>query len=73
MLKIFKQVGSGSCIMENAIEITVFNCLTIFHWILPKNDDEFGLAIPILRENTLFCMSNTLLEVFLELETSWQW
>jgi len=39
---------------------------------LPKNDDGFGLATPKLRESTLFCMSNTLLEAFLDFETKWQ-
>jgi len=52
-----------------------FNCLTIFHWILPKNDDRFGLANPKLRKNILFCMSSTLLEAFLKFGMSkqWQW
>ena len=60
---------------EKFIEITIFNCLTIFHRILPKNDDRFGLGNPKLRKNILFCMSSTLLEAFLKfiMSKQWQW
>jgi len=51
----------------------VLKCLTIFHWTLPIYDDGFGLPLPKLKENTSFYMSNIFWEVFLKLQTSWQW
>jgi len=40
---------------------------------LPKNNDEFGLAIPKLRKNTLLNMSNTFLEVIVKIVTVAIW
>jgi len=69
----FKQVGSDRGTIENSIEITVFNYLASFHSTLPKNANGFGLAIPKLRENSLFHIPNEFLEAFLKFQTaSWQ-
>ena len=54
--------------MENTLEILFFNCLTSFHWTLLENVDGFGLAIPKLRENTLFYISDEFLEAFLKFQ-----
>jgi len=52
-------------VLCNILYITLFSiCLITFHWTLPKNVDWFGLAISILKENTLFHITNGFLEAF---------
>jgi len=51
-----------------------FNCLTSFHWTLPKNIDEFGLPIPELREETLYCTCQIhSWKYFIKIQISCQW
>jgi len=54
-------------------ESLLFNCFASYQLSLPKNVNGFELFIPKDKENTLFYMSNTFLEVFIEVETRWQW
>jgi len=41
-------------------------CWTSLHWRLPKNDDAIGLAIPKLKEKTIFDISNRFLQAFVK-------
>jgi len=38
-----------------------------------KRNDKFGLAIPKMKGNTLFYLSNGFLEALLKSKISWQW
>jgi len=58
--------------MENTQKPLFSNCLTTFHWTLPKHIDGFRLSIPKLREDIVFYMSNRFLEAFVKFQTTWQ-
>jgi len=65
-----EQVDSDSFIMENTMEITVFQLFDNLPLNIAKKVDEFVLPISKLKENTLLHMSTTCLEVFLKFQTS---
>ena len=54
--------------MGNTLDIIVFICLVSFYSVLPKNADGFGLAIPKMRENTVFYLSIVYMHTFVSLK-----
>ena len=54
----FKQADSDICIMENTLDMTIFQLFGKIALKLLTNSNIFGLAIPKLRKNILFYVSN---------------